>query len=67
MKDHPFSPFLWRENPRPSIFANDPLFKSRRKAGLIDDGDGLKYKQFGARHLSETPLANIHISENLND
>ena len=23
----PSSPFLWKQNPRPSIFANDPLFK----------------------------------------
>lgn len=56
----PLSPFRWREDPRPSIFATDPHFKSRHKAGLIDDNGGLKYKQFGTRHLSDTPLANIH-------
>jgi len=61
MKDHPLSPFLWRENPRPSIFANDLHFKSRQKAGLIDDSDGLKYKQFGTKHLSTIPLTNIHM------
>ena len=54
------SPFKWYEETRPSIFAADPHFKSRHKAGLIDDDDGLKYKQFGTRHLSLTPMANIH-------
>ena len=56
----PLSPFRWQEEVRPSIFATDPHFKSRHKAGLLDDDDGLKYKQFGTRHLSDTPLANIH-------
>lgn len=56
----PLSPFRWKEDPRPSIFATDPHFRSRYKAGLIDDGEGLKYKQFGTTHLSTTPLANIH-------
>ena len=26
-KCHPQSPFLWRNNPRPSIFAQDPNFR----------------------------------------
>lgn len=56
----PLSPFRWQEDPRPSIFATDPHFKSRHKAGLIDDSDGLKYKQFGTNHLSKVPLSNIH-------
>jgi hypothetical protein len=25
----PNSPFHWKENPRPSIFANDPVFKAK--------------------------------------
>lgn len=54
------SPFRWQEEDRPSIFATDPHFKSRHKAGLIDDNDGLKYKQFGTGHLSAIPLSNIH-------
>lgn len=54
------SPFRWYEETRPSIFAQDPHFKSRHKAGLLDDNDGLKYKQFGTKHLSATPLANVH-------
>jgi hypothetical protein len=56
----PLSPFEWAKEDRPSIFATDPHFKSRHKAGLIDDNDGLTYKQFGTGHLSATPLANIH-------
>ena len=58
----PLSPFRWQEDPRPSIFVKDPHFRSRYKAGLIDDDEGLKYKQFGTTHLSKVPLANIHAS-----
>jgi hypothetical protein len=58
------SPFRWKEDPRPSIFATDPHFRSRYKAGLIDNGEGLQYKQFGTRHTSKVPLGNIH-SENI--
>ena len=25
----PSSPFLWKEHPRPSIFADDPVFKAK--------------------------------------
>jgi len=61
MKTPPLSPFRWKEDPRPSIFLLDPHFRSRYKAGLIADGDGLKYKQFGTRHTSNqpTPLAKM--------
>jgi hypothetical protein len=52
-----FTPFQWKKDPRPSIFLIDPHFRSRFKAGLIDDDDGLKYKQFGTNHLSPIPLA----------
>lgn len=61
------SPFRWKEDPRPSIFYLDQHFRSRYKAGLIDDTDGLKYKQFGTTHLTETPLANIHIDKTKKD
>ena len=60
------SPFRWKEDPRPSIFLLDPHFRSRYKAGLIDDNEGLKYKQFGTGHLSPTPLANIHTGTFIN-
>jgi hypothetical protein len=55
------SPFRWKEEVRPSIFATDPHFKSRHKAGLIDDDQGLKYKQFGTKHLSSEPLTTVNI------
>lgn len=29
---HPSSPFLWQQNPRPSIFADDPVFKAKQSA-----------------------------------
>ena len=28
----PSSPFLWQQNPRPSIFAVDPYFKTKQSA-----------------------------------
>lgn len=28
------SPFHWQDNPRPSIFANDPAFKAKAGTGL---------------------------------
>jgi hypothetical protein len=56
----PVSPFRWYEEDRPSIFLLDPHFRSRYKAGLIDDDEGLKYKQFGTSHLTVRPYANIH-------
>jgi hypothetical protein len=50
------SPFRWKEEVRLSIFANDPHFRSRQKAGLIDDDQGLKYKQFGTKHVTNEPM-----------
>jgi hypothetical protein len=35
MKEHPESPFLWKNNKTPTVFALDPHFRSRQKAGLI--------------------------------
>lgn len=29
---HPSSPFLWQQNPRPSIFLEDPFFKAKQSA-----------------------------------
>ena len=31
---HPQSPFLWRKNPRPSIFMADHVFRSKGQDGL---------------------------------
>ena len=27
---HPLSPFLWQQHPRPSVFADDVLFKAKQ-------------------------------------
>lgn len=40
-KCHPDSPFLWRNNPRPSIFAQDPYFRAKGAPVSTD------YKVFG--------------------
>ena len=29
-KCHPDSPFLWRQNPRPSMFQSDPVFRASK-------------------------------------
>jgi hypothetical protein len=63
MNTPPLSPFRWKEDPRPSIFLLDPHFRSRHKAGLIDDDEGLKYKQFGTRHTSDQPISNDKIGQ----
>jgi hypothetical protein len=59
-KPVPLSPFRWKEDPRPSIFATDPHFRSRYKAGLIDSETGLKYKQFGSGTKFNKPIGNKH-------
>ena len=33
-KCHPDSPFLWRKNPKPSIFMKDHVFRSKGDSGL---------------------------------
>ena len=59
-KPMPLSPFQWKEDPRPSIFVQDAYFRSRYKAGLIDDSAGLKYKQFGSGTKFNKPIGNKH-------
>jgi hypothetical protein len=61
MKEHPESPFLWKKNKTPTVFALDPHFRSKQKAGLLEDAEGLGYKQFGTRHLNKLPLPSIHV------
>lgn len=49
-KCHPDSPFLWRNNPRPSIFLRDPLFRAKGftlEENLTREESLLAYKQFG--------------------
>jgi hypothetical protein len=60
MKEHPDSPFLWKKTPRPSMFALDPHFRSKQKAGLLEDAEGLGYKQFGTFSRAATPSPNKH-------
>ena len=61
-KCHPDVPFHWQQNPRPSIFMKDPMF--RAKGVAMDDDDLtpeqnlIAYKQFGifsrAKPLTKT-------------
>jgi hypothetical protein len=41
-KCHPDSPFLWKQNPRPSIFLQDQAFRAK---GVVANTD---YKIFGS-------------------
>jgi hypothetical protein len=54
------SPFEWKKNKTPTVFALDPHFRSKRKAGLIDDAEGLGYKQFGTYSRAAKPKPNKH-------
>jgi len=58
----PLSPFLWKENKTPTVFALDPHFRSKRKAGLLDDTEGLGYKQFGTYTRAVAPEPNKHVT-----
>ena len=60
MKEHPQSPFLWKNDKSPTIFALDPHFKSKQKAGLLENEEGLGYKQFGTFSRAATPTPNKH-------
>jgi len=60
MKEHPESPFLWKNNKTPTVFALDPHFRSKQKAGLLEDAEGLGYKQFGTFSRSVMPSPNKH-------
>jgi hypothetical protein len=49
-KCHPDVPFHWRENPRPSIFMKDPMFRAKGVAmddDLTPEQNLIAYKQFG--------------------
>lgn len=49
-KCHPNSPFHWAHNPRPSIFAADPMFRAKGVAldnNLTKTENLVAYKQFG--------------------
>jgi hypothetical protein len=59
-KPEPLSPFLWKERATPSIFANDPRFTSKYKAGFVAADVGTNYKQFGTRKVFNKPVDNKH-------
>jgi hypothetical protein len=54
------NPFLWKENLQPSIFANDIKFRTKHHAGMIEDVEGLGYKQFGTYTRAKTRTPNKH-------
>ena len=57
-KCHPNSPFHWRENDRPSIFAQDVMFRAKGYTpsdGLTVEQSLVAYKQFGI-YLRAQPL-----------
>jgi len=52
-----YSPFLWARDPRPSIFATDPLFwpkKAQTYAHLTPEENVIAYKQFSV-HVRARP------------
>ena len=65
-KCNPESPFHWRLNPRPSIFANDQYFKPKGKQvyeNLTKEENIIAYKQFSIHsraHPKVKPSKNKH-------
>ena len=55
----PLSPFLWREDPRPSIFLTDVYFRAKG-SGTIASEEGLGYKQFGTYTRAKERIPNKH-------
>ena len=56
----PLSPFRWREDPRPSIFAQDSFFRAKQATGTIKSEEGLGYKQFGTFTRAKERQPNKH-------
>ncbi|WP_353246516.1 hypothetical protein [Limnohabitans sp.] len=65
-KCHPDSPFMWRHNPRPSIFAKDAYFRPKATQvyeNLTKEENVLAYKQFSIHsraHPKVKPSKNKH-------
>jgi len=65
-KCHPDSPFHWKKNPRPSIFAKDPAFRAKGQAvdaALTKEENLIAYKQFSIHsraHPMVKPSLNKH-------
>ncbi len=56
----PLSPFLWKEDPRPSIFLKDQYFRAKTATGTVKDEEGLGYKQFGTFTRAKERQPNKH-------
>jgi hypothetical protein len=65
-KCHPMSPFLWRNDTRPSIFAQDIYFRPKAKQvyeNLTREENLIAYKQFSIHsraHPKIKPSKNKH-------
>jgi hypothetical protein len=65
-KCHADSPFLWANNPRPSMFANDIAFKAKKQQvyeNLTLEENLIAYKQFSIHsraHPNIKPQLNKH-------
>jgi hypothetical protein len=63
---HPYSPFHWARNPRPSIFADDMAFRSKKQQvyeNLTKEENLIAYKQFSIHsraHPGVKPTLNKH-------
>jgi hypothetical protein len=54
------SPFLWKEDPRPSIFLKDQYFRAKNPSNQIKSEEGLGYKQFGTFTRAKERQPNKH-------
>lgn len=54
------SPFLWKEDPRPSIFLKDPYFRAKNPSNQIKTEEDLGYKQFGTFTRAKERQPNKH-------
>jgi hypothetical protein len=65
-KCHPASPFLWKQNPKPSIFVQDIAFRPKKAQvydNLTQEENVIAYKQFSIHsraHPSIKPSLNKH-------
>lgn len=63
---HPYSPFHWKRDPRPSIFAEDSYFRPKKAQvyeHLTKEENLIAYKQFSIHsraHPTVKPTLNKH-------
>jgi hypothetical protein len=53
-KCHPYSPFLWRNNPQPSIFMADHTYRAKGKSKLSGSEIASVFVE-GQRKMGKTP------------